>query len=163
MIGWLIGRIKWLFVVALLGGPVLAYFGWEEKQRFAEIEAKGVSAQAVVTGATETKRRRGGKSYSVDLAWKDAKGTPMKAEKVSISQTMANEIISASTVKAAVVPIKYIADQPDVKPMIVHDAARLADGDELMIKLGLGAGGLGLLGTLGFFLLGRRKSAEGAA
>jgi hypothetical protein len=47
--------------------------------------------------------------------------------------------------------------------MIVHDAARLADGDELMIKLGLGAGGLGLLGTLGFFLLGRRKSAEGAA
>jgi hypothetical protein len=110
-------------------------------------------------GATRTKRRRGGASYSVDLAWKDAAGKDRTAEKISISSEFANRIIRNDKLTVDVLKIKYLPDEPGKDAVIIaDDANKQADQDSEMIYVGAGAGAIGILGSGLFFLLGRRRS-----
>ncbi len=159
IVGWITGKIKWLLLIAAIGGPVLAFFSWQDGERVRTIAAKGIEAQASVEGATRTKRRRGGTSYSVDLAWKDAAGKDRSAEKVSVSNEFANRIVRNDKLTVDTLKIKYLPDEPGKDAVIIaDDAARQADQDSEMIYVGAGAGAIGILGSGLFFLLGRRRS-----
>lgn len=159
IVGWITGKIKWLLLIAAIGGPVLAFFSWQDGERVRTIAAKGIEAQASVESATRTKRRRGGTSYSVDLAWKDAAGKDRSAEKVSVSNEFANRIVRNDKLTVDTLTIKYLPDEPGKDAVIIaDDAARQADQDSEMIYVGAGAGAIGILGSGLFFLLGRRRS-----
>lgn len=158
IVGWITGKIKWLLLIAAIGGPVLAFFSWQDGERVRKIAAQGIEAQASVEGATRTKRRRGGTSYSVDLAWKDAAGKDRTAEKISVSTQFANRIIANDKLTVDSLKIKYLPDEPGKDAVIIaDDAAKQADQDSEMIYVGAGAGAIGIVGSALFFLLGRRR------
>jgi hypothetical protein len=160
MIAWLVGKIRWLMLVAAVGGPVMAYLGWSEAARIKDVEQQGVEATAVIDGATRRKGRRSGTSYSVDLAWKDAKGVAQKVEKISISQSFAGQIIRDDKIVRNTVKIKYLPDALDSKPVIIEDAQRQEESDTFMMQAGLGVGALGIVGSLLMLLFRRRAAAQ---
>ncbi|MDR6870678.1 hypothetical protein J2Y55_001678 [Bosea sp. BE125] len=164
IIGWAIGKIKWLLLIAAVGGPVIAYMSWADGERVKHVAAQGIETQASIESATRTKRRRGGTSYAVDLAWKDAKGEERKAEKVAVSLGFANQIIRAEKIVADTVWIKYLPDEPGKDAVILRDDAEAqANTDQELIYVGAGAGVVGIIGSALFFLSGRRRKDEQVA
>lgn len=161
IVSWIMGKLKWLLVIAALGGPFLAYISWEDGERVKRVAAEGVEAQASVEGATRTRSRRGVTSYSLDLAWKDADGQSHTAEKVSISRDFADRIIVNDRLTVDTLRIKYLPGEAGKSGVIIQDdAAKQADLDHEMVYLGAGAGVIGVLGSAGFFLMGRRRSEQ---
>ncbi|SFJ81074.1 hypothetical protein SAMN05216304_11577 [Bosea sp. OK403] len=164
IIGWTIGKIKWLLLIAAVGGPVVSYMSWADGERVKHVAAQGIEAQASIESATRTKRRRGGTSYALDLAWKGAKGEERKAEKVAVSLSFANQIIRAEKIVADTVWIKYLPDEPGKDAVILRDDAEAqANTDQELIYVGAGAGVVGIIGSALFFLSGRRRKDEQAA
>jgi len=159
---WIVGRLRWLFAAAALGGVALAYMGWSDSSHIRDVAANGVEATARIEGATRTKRRRGGESYSLKVSWRDAKGNARSAEGVSISHAFAGRIISNNSITADTVRIKYLADNADSLPIMLDDAANQEDKDEFMLTLGIGLFGGGAIGSLLMLLLTRRRRGEAA-
>ncbi len=162
MLAWLFGKIKMLFGLAAIGGPVMAFIGWQDVQRIEQLEKEGIEAVAAIDGATRKKSRRGGTTYSVNLAWKDAKGEMRKAEGLSISQAFAGQIIRGDNIVRNTVKLKYLAADADTKPIIVEDKNRQEENDTFMMQGGLAAGGVGILGSALFLLIARRRKAQAA-
>jgi len=162
MLAWLIDKVRWLFIVAAVGGPVAAYFGWADTRRLSDVEANGVEAVALIEGATRTQGRRGGTSYALNLAWKDAKCGVRKAEKVSVSREFADQIIRYDQIVRPSVRIKYMRDDDTVTPVVVEDPNR-EDRDAFMLQAGLGGGAVGMVGLGLMFLMGRCRRTEPAA
>jgi hypothetical protein len=159
---WIVDRLRWLLVAATLGGIALAYIGWSDSSHIREVAANGVEATARIEGATRTKRRRGGESYSLKVSWRDAAGSARSAEGVSISHAFAGRIISGNSIVADTVRIKYLAGNQDSLPIVLDDAASQEDQDEFMLTLGIGLFGGGAVGSLVMLLLSRRRRHEAA-
>lgn len=157
MIAWILGKLKALFLLAALGGPALAGYMWWDAQHIKDVETRGLEATAVIDGATRTKRRRGGTSYDVSLAWKDQQGAAREAKSVAVSTTFANQIIRNDKIIRDKVRIKYLADDADAKPILIEDAGRQAETDNDLMWVGAGAGAIGILGSLIFLVTGRRR------
>src|SRR5262245_55842230 len=157
MLAWLIDKVRWLLLVAAVGGPALAYYSWSDAERIRDVETNGVEAVAVIEGATRTQRRRGGTSYSLDLAWKDSKGAVRKAEKVAVSRGFADKIIQNDKLTRDALRIKYLRDDPTVTPVLVEDANRQEEQDAFMVQAGVGAGAVGIAGSALMLLLRRRR------
>jgi hypothetical protein len=155
---WIISKIRLFLLGAALLGPVLVYFGWSDVQRIRDIETNGVETTALIEGATRTKRRRGGESYSLKLAWRDKAGAVQKAEGVSVSSAFANQIISGDKITRASLRIKYVPGAGiDDKPIVLEDSGRQEEQDEFMMNLGFGLTGVGVVGSGLAFLIGRRR------
>ncbi len=157
MLSWLFDKIRWLLLIAAVGGPAMAYFSWSDSQRIHDIESNGVEATAAIEGATRTKRRRGGTTYSLQLAWKDGKGAVRKADGVTISRTFADTIIRDDKITRNAVRIKYLAGDETVTPVVMEDATRQEEQDVFMMQAGLGAGAIGIVGSALVLLLRRRR------
>ncbi len=127
MLAWLIDKVRWLLLIAAVGGPALAYFSWSDAERIRDVETNGVEAVALIEGATRTQRRRGGTSYALDLAWKDGKGGVRKAEKVSVSRAFAEQVVKNDKLTRNSLRIKYLRDDATVTPVVVEDASRQED------------------------------------
>lgn len=162
MLAWLIDKVRWLLLIAAVGGPALAYFSWSDAERIRDVETNGVEAVAVIEGATRTQRRRGGTSYSLDLAWKDAKGGVRKAEKVSVSRTFADQLVKNEKLTRNALRIKYLRDDATVTPVVVEDASRQEDQDAFMVQAGIGAGAVGIAGSAVLLLMRRRRQTAEA-
>lgn len=158
---WLLGKIKWLLLVAMIGGPFISYLGWEDKQRILNVQENGVETTALIEGATRKKKRRRSERFSVDLAWQDAQGNVRKAKGISIDSDLAATLIKDDKIVVDALPIKYLEGDRTSRPVIMHDVPGQIESSDMMLKLGAGGGALGFLGSLGGFLWGRRrKSAE---
>jgi hypothetical protein len=162
MLAWLIDKVRWLLLIAAVGGPALAYFSWSDAERIRDVETNGVEAVALIEGATRTQRRRGGTSYALDLAWKDGKGGVRKAEKVSVSRTFADQIIRNDKLTRNSLRIKYLRDDETITPVVIEDASRQEDQDAFMLQAGLGAGAVGIAGSAVMLLMRRRRQTAEA-
>lgn len=164
MLGWLFGKLKWILLIAAVGGPALAFFCWQDAQRRQDVMARGIEATASIDGATRTKRRRGGTSYKIDLSWNDAQGTARTAKEVGISTAYANRIIADNKLTADTTKIRYIADEGDAPNVIISDdASHQEQTDQEMVVVGGVAGGVGIIGSALIFLLGRRRQQSQTA
>ncbi|MEH3119575.1 MAG: hypothetical protein PGN25_18830 [Methylorubrum populi] len=168
MVGWILGKLKWLAVLCAVGGPIVAFGCWQDGQRRREVMATGVQAEASIDGATRVKRRRGGTSYKLDLSWQDAGGLQRKAEGVSISHALAGQLIVENRLVADTLPIKYASadagsPKADENVIILDDNAHQEQTDREMIYVGAGAGVLGLIASALFFLPWRRRREAVAA
>lgn len=159
MISWILGKLKGIFLLAAVGGPALAGYMWWDETRIKDIEQNGIEAAASIEGATRTKRRRGGESYDINLAWKDQKGQPRTASAVGVSIAFAGQIIRDDKIIRRSVRIKYLAEDQDAKPILLEDAGRQAETDRELMWVGAGTGVVGILGSLLFFLGGRGRRA----
>ncbi len=166
MVGWILGKLKWLAVLCAVGGPILAVACWQDGERRKEVMATGIQAEAAIDSATRVKRRRGGTSYKLDLSWTDAGGLRHRAEGVSISHALAEQIIVDDKLVADALAIKYAkaeaGSKGDENVIVLADTAHQSDSDEAMIYVGAGAGILGLIGS-GLFFLPRRRRTEAVA
>lgn len=162
--GWIVGKLKYLLLIAAVGGPIVAWSSWEDGQRRREVEAKGQTATATIDGATRTKRRRSGTSYRVHLSWTDAAGQTHAAKDVPISRGMADRIIVDDRIQVDTLPIRYLAEggaadrlEAGENVIVVDDEASQLQTDDEMITIGIGAGIVGALGSALLFWLGRRR------
>ena len=162
MLAWLIDKVRWLLLIAAVGGPALAYFSWSDAERIRDVETNGVEAVALIEGATRTQRRRGGTSYALDLAWKDGKGGVRKAEKVSVSRAFAEQVVKNDKLTRNSLRIKYLRDDTTVTPVVVEDATRQEDQDAFMVQAGIGAGAVGIAGSAVLLLMRRRRQTAEA-
>lgn len=163
-LAWVVDRVRWLLLAAAGGGAVMAYIGWSDAQRIHDVETNGIETVARIDGATRTKSRRGGETYSLKLAWRDNKGGIQTHEKVKISSDFARQIIRNDTIVRDAVRIKYLPEATiDSVPIVLEDAARQEEQDEFMMKLGFGLAGVGAIGSGLFFLVGRRRRDGSAA
>jgi hypothetical protein len=160
MISWFLGRVKWLFLLAAVGGPALAFMSYSEANEIKDVLANGQEATATIDGGTISKGRRSGTSYSINLTWTDKSGTKQVADKVKISSPFASKLIVGDKLVRDTVKIKYLANTPDVKPVVIEDAKQRIQNDEEMLPVGLAGGVVGLLGAAAFFYFGRRRQAE---
>lgn len=160
MIDWILGKLKWLLIVAAIGGPVSAYIGWTDVDRVNQVVAKGVETEALITGARSKKGRKSGTSYYVDLAWKDSKGEMQRASDIHMSGAMARRLITDNKIVVDSVKIKHLAELPGKEGVVlVDDASEELDLDRFMMYGGAIAGVVGLIGCAFMFgLFGRRRS-----
>jgi hypothetical protein len=161
LLAWIVDRLRWLLLGAVGLGAVLVYFGWSDAARIRDIETNGIEAVASIQGATRTKRRRGGETYSLKLAWRDSKGGVQTHDRVTISSSFAQQIIVADQIRRGSVRIKYLPEATiDSVPIVLEDASRQEEQDAFMMQLGFGLAGVGAVGSGLFFLVGRRRRDE---
>lgn len=152
---WL-SNLKWALVLAIFAGPAFAYFSYTEAQAIKLVADEGVEATAVVDGGESRSGRRSGTSYTIHAIW-TGEGGVERAEDIDISSEYADTIIDGDYLLIETVVVKYLPNDPAAKAIVAEDAPlRIAD-KELMMWLGAGAGVLGLVGSAGFFLFGRKK------
>jgi hypothetical protein len=155
---WLVDRLRWLFLIAAGIGVVLVYMGYTDGARIRDLQANGLEVTANVEGATRTKGRRSGESFTLKLSWRDAKGAVLTSDRVPVSNAFAHRIIRGDRIMLNSVRIKYLPDGSDTAPLVLDDADRQAENDDFMLKLGLGlTGGGGVLSLLMFLLTRRRR------
>jgi hypothetical protein len=160
-LAWIVDRLRWLLLGAVGLGAVLVYFGWSDAARIRDIETNGIETVANIEGATRTKRRRGGETYALKLAWRDNKGGVQTHDRVTISSTFARLVIHEDRIVRQAVRIKYLPDATiDSVPIVLEDAARQEDQDQFLMQLGFGLAGVGAVGSGLFFLIGRRRRDE---
>lgn len=163
MVGWIVGKLKWLLVICALGGPIVALSCWHDGNRRRDVMANGVETVAVIDNATRVKRRRGGTTYKLDLSWRDAGGVAHRAEDVSISHEFARQIIVDDRLMAASLPIKYMragtteGASASENLVVLPDTAHQERTDAELVAIGAGVGGVGVLGCALMFLPWRRR------
>ncbi|CAO4145688.1 LPXTG cell wall anchor domain-containing protein [Methylorubrum thiocyanatum] len=168
MVGWILGKLKWLTVLCAVGGPIVALACWQDGNRRRDVMAMGIQTEATVDSATRVKRRRGGTSYKLDLSWTDGGGVRRKVEEVSISHALAAQVIVDDKLAVERLPIKYIAGEAgspkfDENVVILADTAHQEQTDQELVYVGSAAGFLGLIGAALFFLPRRRRREAVAA
>ncbi|BAU91322.1 hypothetical protein MPPM_2717 [Methylorubrum populi] len=168
MVGWILGKLKWLTILCAIGGPIVAVACWQDGNRRQDVMAMGVQTEATIESATRVKRRRGGTSYKLDLSWTDGSGITRKVEEVSISHALADKLIVDNRLAADTLPIKYIpgeagSSKESENVVVLDDTAYQEQTDRELVYVGTGAGILGLIGAALFFLPRRRRGEAIAA
>jgi hypothetical protein len=97
-------RAKLIAIVLVLIGPFLVVTGFQDGVKRAKIEKEGVEAEAIVRGGEERRRRKGGRSYNLDLSVPNA----TKDHNVSVSKEIYDSVGIGSPL-----PIKQLPSDPD--------------------------------------------------
>lgn len=158
---WLMGKLKWLLVIAAIGGPFFAYTGWTDVDRVNDVLAKGVEGDARIVSAVRKKGRRSGTSFYVNLAWKDASGADRKVEDIRVSNALSGKLFQNDRFDGSKpLKIKYLADASDKDGVVIVDDARESlELDRFMMWGGAIVGLIGLFGcALVFGWFGRLRS-----
>ena len=112
---------KWAFVIAIFAGPAFAYFNYNDANRIERIMSNGTSFEAVVTGGSERRGRRGARTYMLDVEWPGADGAP-HSESFEISSQYAEQIFTDEYVNLDTVELRNLASEPENATIVVPDA-----------------------------------------
>jgi len=164
MISWIMKRIKvFLWVMAL--SPLLMlgiglYDVYYLYPKTKEVFDKGVETVANIEGGTRTKRRRSGTSFSVDLTWKDKAGNA-RAEKVRISNSLADNMIKDDTLIVDVLKIRYLESDPTAAPLVLAQLPLTGPTPPDEFGMALTLWPVALIGVGGLYFLRRRERQVG--
>src|SRR5262249_11530242 len=137
ILAWLIDRVRWALLAATGIGVLLIYIGWTDGAHIRDLPANGVEATATIEGATRTKGRRSGESFTLKLSWLDAKGAVLTSERVSVSNAFGHRIIRGDSIMLSSLRIKYLPDGSDIAPIVLDDADHQAETDDFMLNSGI--------------------------
>ncbi|WP_376087532.1 hypothetical protein ACE7GA_14360 [Roseomonas sp. CCTCC AB2023176] len=147
-----VGLIVAIFVIGIAVGPFMAWFGWSDGQRIAQVLREGVETKAIPESGTRRTGRRSGTSYSLNLVWQTPEGARVRAEGLSISAGLAGQILSENRITRTSLNIKYLASDT-AHPVILEDAAYQQGVNDGLLYTGLGWFGVGVVSL---WLLRRR-------
>lgn len=158
----IIGRVRQVALVAAIGGPAAAGYGFYDSNEIRQTLQRGAEATAVVNHMTENRGRRGSRSYTANVTWQDQGGAERSGD-LHITDEFAQRYIVGDSITLSEVAVRYLPDNPQAKPIVADDANLQMGEDDTLIKFGAGAGGIGILGSILLFLFrGRRKPEETA-
>jgi len=157
MIERIVSNIKWLLLIAIVGGPGWSYLNWTDLEKINRVSVEGTEVTALVDGGESRSGRRSGTSYTIHAIWPE--GDLERAEDIAITSEYAKKIIQDDMLMIDTVQVKYIPNDLSAKAFVVEDLPQQQADKELMIWLGVAAGVVGAIGSAIFFLAGRRKSA----
>lgn len=141
-------KIKLIALIVALVGPCLAWIGYQEKTRLAELEAKGTTTEGVITGGEWKKGRKSGKTYIFNVAWKDAAGK-MKTQDFRVTEAYFKAHATETEVKDEKVKVLYHPTKADQVILVGG-----SPNNKEMFPVGIGAFALGGC-LLGFMALRR--------
>lgn len=135
---------KWAFVIAIFAGPAFAYFNYNDANRIERIMSNGTSFEAVVTGGSERRGRRGARTYMLDVEWPGAEGA-RNSESFEISSQYAEQIFTDEYVNLDTVELRNLASEPENATIVVLDAPQQLANHRQFQWLGIAAGIAGLI------------------
>ena len=140
-------RAKLISIALVLIGPFLVVGGFQDGVKRAKIEKEGVAAEATVTGGEERRKRKGGKTYNLDLAVPNA----TKSHNVSVSKAIYDSVAIGSRV-----PIKQLPSDPDAFFLV-------GDSDDHVMMEVIGVGMFLIGGFMVWWCFIRKPKPEAAA
>ena len=141
-------RIKLLAVLALVGGPIVAFVSYSKKQTFDKIVTEGVEVDGTLEKGESTKRK-GVTSYKFDVAWKTKEGKSF-TKNMSLSSSFVKPRLNGDSITDWDVKVKYLPSDPNEAFVV---------GAESDPKSGIYGGGVvGLLGLAGTAWMFRKRN-----
>lgn len=135
-------------LAALVAGGFLGFGAWSEGRSGDAVTLGGSEVTAEILNATAVPAKDGGKAaYTVQLAWKDGQNAVHHFGPMAVSQAFWSKITRNGELAVRQTPIRYRADDPQPRPLIVEDAPEQQAWTQAAM-----AGGLGLL-VIGLALL----------
>lgn len=135
-------KVKYLAVVGVLAGPILAYNGHQDQERLAALEKEGVTVDGFIEGGEWRKGRRSS-SYQLDVSFTPKGGAHTK-QTFQVTSQFFSAHASDTAVTHPAVRVRYL-------PSSIQDSAILEGGSTdrtALYGVGIGAFVIGLL-TLG--------------
>lgn len=147
-------HVRLCFFLLILFGPLFALAGWESQHRVDDILRRGATTEAAVTGSKVIRHK--GTTYTLDLAWRDARGTAYRIEALSVSAAYFNQVSRMGP--APTIRITYLTDRAASRRSVAltDDPGWSSEGSR-MIPAGLIPGLLGLAGTVVMTLWRNRR------
>jgi hypothetical protein len=134
-------RLKFLAVVALVGGPILCYTGYDQKQTHEKIVAEGVKVDGVITGGESSKRRRSGTTYKFDISFNTKEGRSMNKTLV-VPKSFVDAHVTGETITSDKVEVLYLPSDPSKCEVV-----GVSSDHEAMLYGGAVVGVVGMVGT----------------
>ena len=133
-------------VMLMVIGPLFSVAGWYHHQRVDDILQRGLTAEAIVTG-TKVARGKGGPSYSIDLAWRDARGAQHRVDEMFVSAQYFSQVTRISPPQK--VWIRFLADRETTRRTVaLPDDHSRNSSHKSVIPYGLVGGLFGLAGAV---------------
>ena len=120
----LFGTFRWMPILGVIIGLVGGYFFWEEKQRIALVDAQGIETTAtLIQIRQQTSSQTNSTSYWADIRWRDQTGAERRMEKIPVTGTFARRVLRDGRLVQRETRIKYLPEQPEVRPVLLEDGA----------------------------------------
>ena len=151
----MLGKLKWLFIALVIGGPVLGWQGWQDRQTWSRLEDNGKTTAGVLEEGSVSKGRRGRKSYEFTVSYTPDGGT-VQQQTFAVSRAFAERVTRGDQIVQDQCTVRYDPTEPAI--------AIIVDGSEdqrAMLPIGLGMFGVGAIGA--FFMFRRKPAAAAAA
>ena len=158
MAQWL-WQLKWALVIAIVAGPVWAYFQYQEGQRLQRIMTQGAEFVAQVDGVQVERHRRSGTTYKLELSWQTESGA--HSATLPISGQFAERIIVNDAVNLDQTTLKYLASEEPNGLIVAADGQQEIDNARFGFWFGIIAGIAGLIiSPIAFWLEIKQKKAR---
>lgn len=134
--------LVWLGLVTGLAGPVLAVGAWLDEQRYAQLDAAGITVPAAIGMYEESSSWRGRRSCVLGVEYQQEDGRERR-RKLRVTEAFASTVVQGDRLVQSTCQVRYLPTDPDV-------AVVVGGGEDLRHAfwpgLGLAVVGAGLLG-----------------
>ena len=141
-------RIHIFIFLMLLGGPVVAFFGWQAQQKMSRLKSVGVTVDGVILEGEERRGRKGSRSYKFTVMYSTEDGQVLTDE-FSVKGNYFREHIAGDEINDA--PVQVLYNPKDPKEAIIVGGSTDAS---LSLWIGLVAFILGICGTVYIVFVG---------
>lgn len=139
-------RLRTLVVLGLvtgLAGPSLAVGAWLDEQRYAQLEAAGITVPAKIGMYEESSSWRGRRSCVLGVEYEQDDGRERR-RKLRVTEAFASTVVQGDKLVQSTCQVRYLPTDPDVA-VVVGGSEDLRHA--FWPGLGLGVVGAGLLGV----------------
>lgn len=143
-------RNKLIAIALVIIGPVMAFFGYQEKKESDAVHADGITVAAEITGGSERSGRRGRKSFEFDVSYATQTGTVV-SRTFSVPRKFYELHVQDNTLVNTNAEVRYLAADPQVAILIGGE-----DNPMIVVYVGAGMFVLGAILAVVFF---RKKAA----
>lgn len=135
--------LVWLGLVTGLAGPVLAVGAWLDEQRYAQLDAAGITVPAAIGMYEESSSWRGRRSFVLGVAYEQHDGRERRL-KLRVTEAFASTVVQGDKLVQSTCQVRYLPNDPDLA-VVVGGSEDLRHA--FWPGLGLAVVGAGLLGV----------------
>jgi hypothetical protein len=142
-------RVKLFALIATLGGPVIAYLGWEEQQTQGRLDKEGVTVPGLIEKGEERSGRKRRKTFSLEVTF-TPKDQTQQRRRFTVGRSYFESHVDKASVTNPSCEVRYVPADPNLAIVVGGSS----DGSA-MFPVGVVAAVLGLLTSLYMFIFRR--------